>query len=339
MPTESEYRTALLHKAMLPGALGAMEDLAVRLAMMGSFNLEQPELLLFCADHGVTKEGVTHSATEISFQMARSFAHGNGVSGLFCSLNHIALSVIDVGLDSDQTDPLLVDRKIARGTRDFLQEEAMTEEQCARALEIGSDEAGKALGRGCDILLFGEMGVGNSASASAILSRRLGVPASLVTGSASKLGSAELAHKIQVIEQALSRHPARDGFSLLCSFGGFETAAIAGGMIRASREGLPILLDGLITYAAALCACAMDASVPRHLIAGHRSASPGSDLVLKTLGLTPVLDLGMQLGEGSGAAAAWPVVRLASHLFRDLKEFGDLGVTDSTRHLKELGIL
>ncbi|MFA7168728.1 MAG: nicotinate-nucleotide--dimethylbenzimidazole phosphoribosyltransferase [Sphaerochaetaceae bacterium] len=339
MPTEKELREKLLEKAMLPRSLGAMEDLAVRLGSVGAFDLERPELLLFCADHGVTREGVTHSAKEISFQMARSFAHGEGVSGLFCRLNHIPLSVIDVGLDTVVTDKCIIDRKISRGTRDFLDGDAMTDEACTLAMDAGARMVETVRDRGCDIVLFGEMGVGNSTSASAILSRSLHVPVREVTGSASGLGEAELDHKREVVEKGLMLHPEKDGFGLLRAFGGYETAAMAGGMIAAAHAGIPVLLDGLLTYAAALCAVDMDVMVSKYLVAGHRSAAPGSSQALLALGLSPVLDLGMQLGEGSGAAVAWPVVRLASHMIHGLKAFGELDVKNSTRDLQCLGLL
>lgn len=339
MPTETEIRNLLLEKAMLPASLGRLEELSVRLGTMGAFDLEKPMLLLFAADHGITAEGVTHSAKAISYEMSRAFAHGYGAAGLFAYLNNVPMAVIDVGLDTDETDEAIINRKIAHGTKDFLFADAMTETEEETAFSIGSEMVEMAKDKGCDIVLFGEMGVGNSTAASAVIARLCSSGVEEVTTSASGLSADELSHKREVVKAGLALHPERKGKEVIRAFGGFETAAIAGAMVTASRLSIPILLDGMITNAAALAAVDMDERVKGHLIAGHRSAAAGADLALDVLGLSPVLELGMQLGEGTGALAAWPVVRLASHLVHGLKGFGELGVEDSTKNLQRLGLL
>ncbi|MDD3929554.1 MAG: nicotinate-nucleotide--dimethylbenzimidazole phosphoribosyltransferase [Sphaerochaeta sp.] len=344
-PIDQSHRASLakqlLSKAMPPNSLGRLGSLSIELGLMGASSLENLTLLLFAADHGVVSEGVTHSAQEITWQQCVNFAQGGGACALFASLNQAELTVIDVGvnhtfLPSDG----VVDAKAAYGSRNFLLGPALEENACKKAIEAGRKAVLRAKENGCDCIAFGEMGVGNTTSASAVAAALLGLHPSLLTGKGSGLSDEELAHKIAVIEQALALHLQRDPFSVLCNLGGYESAAICGGMWQAAELGLPILLDGFVVSSAALVAVRMEPGLADYLISCHRSAMSGHQLMLDALGgKKPLLELDMQLGEGTGALVAWPLVRLASHILPDMTSFASAKVTDSTAVLSGLGLV
>jgi nicotinate-nucleotide--dimethylbenzimidazole phosphoribosyltransferase len=331
----------LLDKAMPPGSLGALGPLAVRLAMLCDKPLERNALLLFAGDHGIWEEHVTHSPREITWQQCVNFANGGGACALFCRANGVALSVIDVGVDHRfGPDDRVVDRKVAYGTRNFLVEPAMDGRQCASAMQAGRDEVRRIRSEGFQAVTFGEMGVANTTSASALAAALGGLDVAEVTGTGSGISEAELAWKREVIARGVSRYGTRDPLLLLASLGGFEIAAIAGGILEAGALGIPVLLDGFIVTVAAMVACAVEPACKDWLVACHRSGMRGHDLLLRSLGLEPpLLDLGMQLGEGTGALVAWPIVSLASRILPQMTSFGEGGVTDSTSILSELGLV
>jgi len=328
----------LLKKAMPPGSLGELGELAITLGGFYKRPLQTFSLLLFAGDHGICGEEVTHSPQEITRQQTKNFASGGGACALFAKINGAQLSVIDVGVNGtfDPEDHVL-DYKVGFGTKNFLHQAAMSEEEVAQAIEAGRVIVRQ--GRS-DLIGFGEMGVANTTSSSAMIAALLDVDPALVTGKGSGLSDEELKHKIDVIKQALALHPRRDGGSVLQCFGGFEHAAIVGGILEAHKLHKPILLDGFVVGAAALVATRLDPSVKQNFIFAHRSAMEGSDLLLKELGCTrPILDLGMQLGEGTGALTAWPIVKQASHILFDMGEFEEAGVTNSTKILQEKGLI
>ena len=331
----------LLKKAIVPHSLGRLGDLAIRLALIRGGRLEKPIHLLFAGDHGITEEGVTHSPKIITAQQCRSFARGGGACSLFCRLSGIEMRVIDVGVDdSFEADSGVIDCKVGRGTHNFLAQPAMSPHECTQAMEIGAREVSRAVDAGFDTIIFGEMGVGNTTSASAICAALLAVDPMVVTGKGSGLSDSELLSKCEVIRRGLRLHADRSPLAVLASFGGFEIAAITGGILEAARRGMPIIIDGAVVSSAALVALHIDRAVQGYLVFGHRSAMTGHDRVLTALGCTePILDLGMQLGEGTGALAAWPLVRLASHILDDLESFEEAGVSDSTRLLMEKGLV
>ncbi|MGE4584376.1 MAG: nicotinate-nucleotide--dimethylbenzimidazole phosphoribosyltransferase [Sphaerochaeta sp.] len=334
-------RRLLLDKAMPPNSLGRLSELALHLAMIKEVPFSSLSLLLFAGDHGVIKEGVTHSPQEITYQQCLNFARGGGACSLFASLNGATLSVIDVGVNH-QFSPFdgVLDEKVGFGTRNFLEGTAMDLSACRKAMEAGRRSVGKAVEDGCDVVAFGEMGVGNTTSASAVAAALTGQPVRCLTGKGSGLSDAELKHKVEVIERGLALHPSRDAVSVLCNLGGYEIAAIAGAMLEASERSLPILLDGFVVTSAALAAFHLDHAITDYLIPCHRSGMQGHQAILDAIGLdAPLLDLSMQLGEGTGALAAWPLVRLASRLLFQMTSFCDANVTDSTHLLSELGLV
>ena len=334
MMSKAEYwQEKLLEKAMIPHSLGDLETLALRLAEGGVVSLSAPCLVVFCGDHGVVAEGVSHSDQRITRQMASLFVRGGGACGIFAGKLGVPLTVVDCGMLQGD-DRGMLDFHLRYGTSDLLVMDAMRKDEALASLECGRKIVE---GLSMDCLLVGEMGVGNSTSAACLLSRLLHVDPSLVVGTGSGQSLKDLEHKRDVVQRALLRSSATRPLDVLAAFGGFEIGMMAGSLIEAGRKGIPIVLDGVITLAAALLAKELGADTSLW-IAGHRSSAPGSDLALRKLGLSPLLDLGMHLGEGTGALAAWPLVKLAVSLW-EMPDFKEAGVTDSTKHLKELGII
>ncbi|MDD3424017.1 MULTISPECIES: nicotinate-nucleotide--dimethylbenzimidazole phosphoribosyltransferase [Sphaerochaeta] len=335
------YQQILLSKAMPPHSLGRLSDLALDLAMIRPRPLKHLSLLLFAADHGIVEEGVTHSPVEITYQQCLNFARGGGACSLFASQVDAALAVIDVAVKHTfSISDNVVDRKVAWGSRNFLTAPALEREACLKAVETGRQLVLQAHERGCDAIAFGEMGVGNTTSASSMAAALTGLPVPSLTGKGSGLSDAELLHKIAVIEQALVLHPQRAPFEVLCNLGGYELAAIVGGMWQAAELGLPILLDGYVVSSAALVAVKLEPALADYLITCHRSAMQGHQAILDAIGCKPpLLDLAMQLGEGTGALAAWPLVRLASRILFEMTSFEEGNVTNSTALLAQLGVV
>lgn len=332
---------ALLAKAMPPKSLGELARLAIRLALITPRPLSKLALLLFAGDHGIHAEGITHSPQEITWQQCVNFAKGGGACGLFARCNSVDLTVVDMGVKHKfSPSDGVVDCSLGYGTENFLQTDAMEKATCLAAMEQGKVQVRKKKQAGFDTIAFGEMGVGNTSSASAIASAITGLPVRSVTGKGSGLSDEELEYKCKVLSQALLKHRSRDPLQVLASFGGFEIAAIAGGIIEAASFSMPVLLDGFITTAAALVSCALEPACKEYIIPCHLSALDGHDLLLRHLDLPqPVLSLGMQLGEGTGALTAWPIISQASRILSEMTSFSVGGVTDSTALLQEKGIL
>jgi nicotinate-nucleotide--dimethylbenzimidazole phosphoribosyltransferase len=323
---------------MIPGSLGFLGDLALQLAGFYPRPLASFSLLLFAGDHGVHAEGVTYSPQEITRQQTRNFASGGGACALFAKLNGVDLKIIDVGVaGSFDSSSSVIDRKVGFGTKNFLHQKAMTDEECASAIEAGRAMTRSSLS---DLIGFGEMGVANTASSSAIVAALLNRSPEEVTDTGSGLSESDLRHKIEVVRKGLALHPRRNPLDVLSSFGGFEHAAIVGGILEAYTTEKPILLDGFVVGAAALVAAMIDPNVKQNFIFAHRSGMKGSGILLEALGCTkPILDFGMYLGEGTGALTAWPIVRQASHILWEMSEFEQAEVTDSTAILRSKGLL
>jgi nicotinate-nucleotide--dimethylbenzimidazole phosphoribosyltransferase len=312
------------------GALGALESLSIRLAgMAGRLDWlpSRRAVLLFAADHGVTTHGISTVPAAITAYMVGQFMAGRAAVNVLARQMGAALTVVDVGVNAElrliDTDAArFVARRIAYGTADFTVTHAMSEGQAAAALDAGAHAAADAIERGADVLVVGEMGIGNTTSASAIIAVVTGESAVRVTGRGTGLDDAALARKIALIETALRlHHPAQ--VETLSKVGGFEIGAMAGAMLYAASQRIPVVLDGLICTAAALIAHQVTPNVTDYLIAGHVGAEPGHAVALDYLGLTPLLSLGLRLGEGTGGLLALPLLDAA---MRTLSEMGTLDV-------------
>ena len=318
-------------KTKPPGSLGEMEALAARIArVQGTLRprLRRCRLTLFAGDHGVAAECVSAYPQAVTRQMVANFLAGGAAANVFARANDVELRVVDAGVAGDPVDmPGILSRRIAPGTRNFAVEPAMTSEQCNAALR-----AGKALGAeaedAVDAAAFGEMGIANTSSATLVAHKLTGAPLDVLTGRGTGLDDDGLAHKRSVLARAAARTAERLGaLDALREYGGFEVAMMAGAMIGAARAGAVVIVDGFIASAAALAANELAPALRDYLVFAHRSAEPGHAAVLDALEARPILDLGMRLGEGTGALLAWPILRSAAAMLSEMASFESAGVS------------
>ncbi|HEV3187316.1 MAG TPA: nicotinate-nucleotide--dimethylbenzimidazole phosphoribosyltransferase [Acidimicrobiales bacterium] len=318
-----------------PGSLGYLELLGVQLsAIAGICPPPVPEpvtIAVFAGDHGVVDAGVTSWPSEVTAQMVANFCNGGAAINVLARHVSADVVVVDVGVASTiPTESLtLVRRNVARGTANLALGAAMTEEQASAALDVGVDVANEALRGGARLLVTGDMGIGNTTPSAALIAAFTSSSPASVTGRGTGIGDEMLETKTRVIEGALRRlAPDATPLTILAEVGGLEIAAMAGFIVAGVAAGVPVLIDGVISVAAALVATAFAPGVPAYLVAGHRSSEPGASVGLVHLGLTPILDLGLRLGEGTGAALAVPVVQAAAKILREMATFGSAGVSE-----------
>ncbi len=329
---EAAARQAQLTKP--PGSLGRLEQMAERLAAMQGMSrpaLDRVQISVFAADHGVAAEGVSAFPQEVTVAMIANFANGGAaISVLACELG-ATLEVVDVGAVAPSPEhPQIINCRVSAGTANFCTTAAMEEEQLAEALAVGREAVERAKEHNAQLFIGGEMGIANTTAASAIAAAILGKHPSELAGPGTGLDAAGVSHKSQVIEKALALHgEALDHpLEVLRRIGGFEIAALCGAYISAAQQGLPVLVDGFISSVAALVALRLNPSIAPWLILSHASAEPGHAAVVAAIGEQPLLDLTMRLGEGSGAAVAVPLLRLACALHNNMATFSEAGVAD-----------
>jgi len=317
------------------GSLGALEELSIRLAgLAGSCPPPLPEpaaIAVFAGDHGVHAQGVTPWPQEVTAQMVANFVAGGAVINAFARQVGASLMVVDVGvaipLHGGET---LLDANIRRGTRDLSVEPAMTLDEARAGLEVGISVAGALVDGGAKCLITGDMGIANTTPAAALLGAFTGADAAAVTGRGTGIDDETHARKTAVVAAALARHapdPAQP-LATLAALGGLEHAALAGFILGAAARRVPVIIDGVIAGSAAVVAAAFAPDAVTAMVAGHRSTEPGAAVALDHLGLTPLLELGMRLGEGSGAALALPIVAGAVRVLHDVATFDSAGVSE-----------
>ncbi len=327
---EAQQRQSELTKPT--GSLGQLETLAVQLAaMQGSDQpaIEAPWITIFAADHGVMAENVSAYPQSVTGEMLRNFSQGGAAICVLARHLGATLKVMDLGLAVPIRSLSNVEHRfIAPGTANFCRAPAMTTEQCLEAIRVGQ-EAVLAIDK-ADLFIGGEMGIGNSTSACALASALLGRPAALLVGPGTGLSKSAMEHKLRVIQRGLLRHAAhlREPLAALSRLGGLEIAALTGAYLAAAQRGIPMLIDGYISSVAALCATRLNPGCREWMLFSHRSAEPGHTLVLQALQASPLLDLGMRLGEGSGAAVAVPLLRAACALHNQMATFAQADVSD-----------
>jgi nicotinate-nucleotide--dimethylbenzimidazole phosphoribosyltransferase len=324
-------------------SLGILEHLVVDLVeMTGRLDLDlgRPQLLLFAADHGIVEEGVSSSPQEITWQQCENFVQGGGAIGLLCAMEEMDLHVVDVGVAHDfGSNSAIIGRKIAWGTNNFLNKPAMDHLQLQQALTTGVELVGDLFTTGHRIFAFGEMGIGNTSSASAIMAAYTGLPLDTCVGRGAGIDQGGLHHKRTVIGKALDHHGKQsDPLEILRIFGGFEIAAMVGGMLAAAHGHSVILVDGFIATVAATIAIAVEPHAKQYMVFCHESNEGGHPHLLAFLDVKPLFSLKMCLGEGTGAAVAWPIIRQALQLFIHMNSFSSAHVTDSVSLLKERGV-
>ncbi len=312
------------------GALGVVETVAMQIARIQDTltpRLRSCRLTLFAGDHGITEEGVSAYPQAVTRQMVGNFLAGGAAANVFARTNGVDLQVVDAGVAGDPPleAPGLVSRRIAAGTRNTAAEAAMTAGKCEAALR-----AGEALGAaaGADAAAFGEMGIGNTSSATLVAHKLTDAGLDSLVGRGAGLDAAGVARKHAVLERAAGRTAARlDPVDALRQYGGFEMVMMAGAMAGAARAGAVVLVDGFIAGVAALAAVRMAPALRDYLVFAHRSAEHGHGVVLAALDARPLLDLDMRLGEGTGALLAWPVLRCAAAMLSEMASFESAGVS------------
>jgi len=315
-----------------PGALGELETVAIRLAGLQGRTcptLDAIHIAVFAADHGIAAEGVSAFPQSVTAQMVANFAQGGAAISVAARALAAELEVINLGTVTDITQLDGVRHEvIAPATRSFLHDSAMTDGLLMQALDVGRSVVDRAIDSGAQLFIGGEMGIGNTTTATALASALLAVDPAQLAGPGTGLNSEGVSHKVEVLRQALGLHQGSiDGpLTALRRLGGFEIVALCGAYLRCAQRGLPVLVDGFICTVAALCAVRMQADVRNWLLYSHQSAEPGHRRVLNALEAHPLLSLGMRLGEGSGAAVAVPLLRMACELHGQMATFAQAGV-------------
>lgn len=316
------------------GSLGRLESIAVQLAgLQGQVkpSLNEVWIAIFAGDHGVVAEGVSAFPQEVTGQMLHNFVSGGAAISVLARQLGASLEVVDLGTVNPALDlPGVRHLNVGPGTANFVEGPAMTQAQGEHALQAGRDSVQRAIAAGAQLFIGGEMGIGNTTAASALACALLDCPVVHLTGPGTGLNAAGVSHKVQVIERALALHNASRGDALqtLLNLGGFEIAALVGAYLACAQQGVAVLVDGFICSVAALVAVRLNPECRQWLLFGHRGAEPGHRHVLETLNAEPVLDLGLRLGEGSGAALAVPLLRLACDLHGQMATFAEAAVAD-----------
>ncbi|MBR0848539.1 nicotinate-nucleotide--dimethylbenzimidazole phosphoribosyltransferase [Bradyrhizobium diazoefficiens] len=315
------------------GALGRLEQLAIELAGLqatGEPRAARVPIIIFAGDHGIVAQGVSAYPQGVTIAMMANFASGGAAISVLARELGSSLEVVDAGTLAEAVMPGIVSDKPRCGTRDFSIEAALTPAELAFAFEAGQRAVARAAADQPDMLIFGEMGIGNTTSSAAIAAGLLGVSAGEIAGSGTGVDAAGLAHKARVIDAAIARHGVARASpeTILCAVGGLEIAAISGAIIAAAQRRIPVLIDGFIVSVAALAAVRLNPSCQPFQLASHQSAEQGHRLVLRALGVQPLISLDLRLGEGSGAAIALPLVRSACALHNGMATFAQANVPD-----------
>jgi nicotinate-nucleotide--dimethylbenzimidazole phosphoribosyltransferase len=313
------------------GALGELERVALRIGLMQqstSPQIREPQLVIFAGDHGLARLGASAYPQDVTWQMVLNMLGGGAAANVLARQHGIGFAVLDCGVAHNfDAHPKLIQGKIAHGTQASSGGTAMSAAQCDEALALGARTV-TALPGNC--FIAGEMGIGNTAAASLMTARLLQLPIAECTGRGTGLDDAGLARKIALLELALKAHSATEAKAVLAAFGGFEIAAMTGAYLQAASQARMILVDGFICTAALLVAARLNPAVLDYCIFTHRSSEPGHLALLKALHAKPLLELGMRLGEGSGALAAYPLVQSALLLLQEMASFESAGVSGQT---------
>ena len=317
------------NKTKPQGSLGRIEALARHIGLVlgtDTPELHEPQLVVFAGDHGLAARGVSAYPSDVTWQMVENFLRGGAAVNVLARQHGIGLTVVDCGVRHDFTPrPGLMVRKVAAGTADALEGPAMSAAQCDLALTQGAELVQALAG---NVLLLGEMGIGNTSAASLLMSRLTGLDIADCTGAGTGLDRPALQRKTGILREVLARHAdACQPLDALAAFGGFEIATMVGALLQAAAERRVVVVDGFIATSAVLVASKLQASVLQRCVFAHRSGERGHSLMLAHLQAEPLLDLGLRLGEGSGAAMAWPLLVSACAVLREMASFESAGVS------------
>lgn len=338
-PVNTSLKTAIQEKIdnlnKPKGSLGRLEELAMQISLIQQTlepSLAHPCHLLLGGDHGIEREGVSVSPREVTWQQMINFSQGGGGVNMFCRQHGFNLRIIDVGVDYDLSNiPGIINRKIARGTNNFLYEPAMSEEEFNRAIQVGVDLVDECFAEGCRVLSIGEMGIANTSPSSIWMSLLGDIPLKDCIGAGAGLNNEGIRHKYEVLLNALNNYrsmiPQPSAISPLAYFGGFEMIATIGAMLRAAELHLVILVDGFIMTACALAAIRLYPATQDYMIFTHCGDESGHKMMLDILDANPLLHLGLRLGEGTGALCAFPIVDSAVRMMNEMNNFDNAKIT------------
>lgn len=336
---QTELQSRIDNKTKPLGALGRLEELALQIGLIrGSLNptLDHPHVLVFAADHGISATGLVNPYPQaVTAQMVLNFINGGAAINVFCRQHGLGLKIVDAGVNFDfAPQASLVDKKIAHGTGNYLEGPAMSREQALEAIEAGKSVVQDLHRQGCHCIGLGEMGIGNTSSASLIMSFVTGVPIEECCGFGTGVDDQQFKTKVATLRSVFQKHQpliaaSPDAATILQQVGGFEIAMITGACLAAAELRMVILIDGFISTAALLLAALMNPSVKDHCVYSHTSGERGHQRMLEYLGAKPLLNLGMRLGEGTGAAMAWPILRSALAFLEEMASFESAGVSKS----------
>ncbi len=316
------------------GSLGQIEELAFQLCRIQqtlSPTLSHPCHILFGADHGIEREGVSISPRAVTWQQMINFTKGGGGVNMFCRQHHFDLSIVDAGVDHDLSQyPEIINRKIANGTRNFLYEPAMSLEQFEKAMDIGADMVNSCIAKGSNVISLGEMGIGNTSPSSVWMSLFGKLPINECVGMGAGLPAGRLGHKRDILEKAVSNftesHCDNTPETIIRYFGGFEMVACIGAILRAAERQVAILIDGFIMSACILAASKLYPEVLEYAIFGHCGDEGGHRQMLRLMNAKPILNLGLRLGEGTGALCAYPIIESAVRMMNEMNNFQDANI-------------
>lgn len=314
------------------GSLGRLEDLALQIGMIQqtlSPELKKPCNILFAADHGIVEEGVSLSPKEITWQQLSNFLHGGAGINFLCRQHGFRLLLADSGVDYDLPyEQGIRNLSVGKGTRNFLKEAAMSPEECQLCLERGASLVDEVFESGCNVVSFGEMGIGNTSASSVWMHLFTRIPLEQCVGAGSGLNAAGISHKLDVLKRAVARYNGNgEPLDIMAEYGGFEMVMAAGGMLRAAERNMIILVDGFIMTNCILAASRLHPEVLDYAVFSHQGDESGHKLVLDWLQARPLLNLGLRLGEGSGAVCAYPILESAVRMLNEMDNFAHASIT------------
>ncbi|MCB5358281.1 nicotinate-nucleotide--dimethylbenzimidazole phosphoribosyltransferase [Vibrio lentus] len=345
---DTQYSPSIQHridqKTKPVGALGLLEKVAHQLALIQSqgkeaavehIELNKPSIIIFAGDHGVADEGVSIAPSAVTQQMVLNFLSGGAAINCFCAVNNVDITVVDTGilLPVESDSDMLISQRLGTRTNNFANEAAMSLETVERGIELGTELVSRTISNGTNIIMFGEMGIGNTSSASAILSALANRTAVECVGLGTGINNEQLARKVAVVEQGVARckgidaKEVKDIKEVLAQVGGYEIVQMVGGFLGAYQNRTPVLVDGFIVSVAAYVATLIEPNCRDYMIFAHRSEESGHKILLELLDAEPLLDLGLRLGEGTGAALAMPIIRAAAEFYNNMASFESAGVT------------
>jgi nicotinate-nucleotide--dimethylbenzimidazole phosphoribosyltransferase len=337
-PISSALKSFLLHKINSKtkpiGALGRLEDLAMQIGLIQKSltpQLTKPTMLVFAGDHGIVDSGVSAYPQAVTAQMVQNFLVGGAAINVFAKQNGFNLRVVDAGVNHVfEVHPDLIDAKMAMGTTNYLTQPAMSINQCEQALTRGAILAQKEIELGCNVMAFGEMGIGNTSSASCLMSILCRLPLEECVGRGTGLDAAGLHTKTDILKRAIQHHASsgQDVMQVLATFGGFEIAMMVGAMLAAAEQNTILLIDGFIASAALVVAYKMQPNILDYCVFAHCSNEHAHKKMLDYFGVKPLLDLDLRLGEGTGAVLAYPLVLAAANFLNEMASFESAGVSE-----------